>query len=257
MKIGPLLKTASTPWRRRCGALLAASALGAATLVAAAPVPASAAATATVSYQISSDWGYGFQAQLTVTPSVAVTNGWTLEFDAGDQQALSLATPAASTQVGRHVTLSNRSFNGTLAAGQALNLIIQFSNPTYSNVPPSDFVFNGQTAAYTPSPYIVVGNLKPTVAEGGSSTVTVQLSQAPASNVVFELLGPNAPAVTASPGQLTFTPGDWNTPQTVTLSSPRDNDTTNETSAYEIEQINGYPTLYPTVVFIATQIDNG
>ncbi len=259
MKIGPLTSAPrpESAWRRRSAALLAASALGAATLVAAAPVPASAAATATVTYQISPHWGYGFQAELTVTPSVAVTNGWTLEFDAGDQQTLTFAAYAGATQVGRHVTLSNRSFNGTLAAGQTLNLVVQFNNPTYSNVPPSGFVFNGQAAAYTPSPYIVLSDFKPTVPEGGSSTVTVQLSQAPASNVVFAIRGGTAPAVTVAPAQLTFTPANWNTPQTVTLSSPRDGDTTNQTATYQIEQTNGYPTLYPGILFLSTQIDNG
>lgn len=243
--------------RPRPTALLAAAALSAATLVTAAPAKANASATTTVTYQIGTDWGTGFQAQLTITPSVAVTNGWTLEFDAGDQQTLMLAAYAASSQSGHHITLSNRSFNGTIAAGATLNLIVQFNNPTYSTVPPSGFVFNGQPAAYTPSPRIVLSNFKPPVPEGGSSTVTVQLSQPPASTVVFQLLGPSAPAITAAPGRLTFTSANWNAPQTLTLSSPPDSDTVNQTATYQIEQIQGYPTIYPNVIFLATQLDNG
>jgi hypothetical protein len=243
--------------RHQRTALLAAAALSTAALVTAAPVSAHASATATVTYQIGTDWGTGFQAQLTITPSVAVTNGWTLEFDAGDQQTLTFAGYAASSQSGRHVTLSNRSFNAAIAAGATLNLAVQFSNPSYSDVPPSGFVFNGQPAAYTPSPYIVVSDFKPTVPEGGSSAVTIRLSQAPASPVVFELLGPSAPAVTATPGRLTFSPADWNTPQTVTLSSPRDADAADQTATYQVEQISGYPTIYPGVIFLATQLDNG
>jgi hypothetical protein len=253
--------------RRSAGALLAAVGLGAASLVAGVPGSASAAATATtsattsatvtVTYQINANWGYGFQAGLTITPTVAVTNGWTLEFDAGDQQTLTFAAYAAAVQSGRHVALSNRPFNGTIAAGATLNLVVQFANPTYSNVPPAGFVFNGQPAAYVPSPRIVVSDPKPAVPEGGSSAITVQLSQAPTANVVLELLGPSAPAVTASPGRLTFTPGNWNVPQTVTLGSPRDADTTNQTSTYQIEQRSGYPSLYPADVILATQIDNG
>lgn len=242
---------------RQPAALLAAAALSAATLVTTAPVPAQASATATATYQIGPDWGTGFQAQLAITPSVAVANGWTLEFDAGDQQTLTFAAYAASSQSGHHITLSNRSFNAAIAAGATLNLVMQFSNPTYSNVPPSGFVFNGQPTAYTPSPRIVVSNFKPSVPEGGSSTVTVQLSQAPGSTVVLQLLGPSAPAIAAEPGRLTFTSANWSAPQTVTLSSPRDPDTVNQTSTYQIEQILGYPTIYPTVIFLATQIDNG
>jgi hypothetical protein len=242
--------------RRVAAALLSAAALTAPAVIAAAPAPASAAATAAVAYTISADWGSGFQAEITVTPSVAVTAGWTLSFDAGDQQVLTLAAYAASSQDGRHVTLANRSFNGAIAAGSTLSLVVQFTNPTYSDVPPSGFVFNGQPAAYTPSPYLVVSNPLPTVPEGGTSTITVALSRPPVSNAVFEVLAGSPPSMTAAPDRLTFTPADWNVPQTVTLSSPVDADTTDQSAVFQLEQLTGSP-LISTDVIRATQIDNG
>ena len=245
--------------RRPTAALLAAVALGAAALVGAVPGPASADASVTVTYTISANWGFGFQAALTVTPSATVTGGWSLEFDAGDQQALTLAAYAASAQSGRHVTLTNRPFNGTITAGTTLNLIVQFSNPTYSDVPPVGFAFNGQPAAYAPSPYLVVSNAKPTVPEGGTSTVTVRLSQAPASNVGFQVLASSSSAsgIAATPGQLSFTPGTWDVPQTVTLASPPDTDTVDQTTVIQVNQSSGYPTFYPSDILLATQLDNG
>jgi len=52
-------------------------------------------------------------------------------------------------------------------------------------------------------------------------------------------------------------PAQPNVPQAVTLSSPREADTTDQTTSYQIEQTSGFPTLYSTDVFLATQIDKG
>ncbi|NUR57737.1 MAG: hypothetical protein HOV87_03400 [Catenulispora sp.] len=238
---------------------LAAAAPGAANATAdataAATAPAAPTPAATVTYTTTTNWGYGLQADVSITPSVTVTQ-WTLEFDAAEQQTLTFAAYAGSAQTGRHVTLTNRPFNGTIAAGSTIHLVVQFSNPTSTDVPPSSFVFNGQATAYTPSPYIVVSADKPTVPEGGSSTVAVRLSQAPTANTVITVGSGSAAPIQAAPSQLTFTPTDWDVPHVLTLTSPSDADTTNQTAYIWLQQQSGRPFYAPDVLF-ATQLDNG
>lgn len=61
------------------------------------------------------------------------------------------------------------------------------------------------------------------VAEGGATdTYTLQLSESPAANVTVTVT-PDA-EITVSPTALTFTTGDWSTPQTVTVTAVNDSD---------------------------------
>ena len=56
------------------------------------------------------------------------------------------------------------------------------------------------------------------VAESGTTdTFTVSLNAQPASNVVFDVKSGDSGEATASPASLTFGPGTWDTPQTVTV----------------------------------------
>ncbi|MEM7415427.1 MAG: hypothetical protein AAF389_08020 [Gemmatimonadota bacterium] len=61
------------------------------------------------------------------------------------------------------------------------------------------------------------------VTEAGSTDqVTVELDAEPASNVVIDVSSPDLGEVTVLPAQLTFTPGNWNVPQPVTLTGVDD-----------------------------------
>jgi hypothetical protein len=88
--------------------------------------------------------------------------------------------------------------------------------------------------------------------------MTVQLSQAPTVNTVLRLPNATGGLITASPASLTFTSANWNVPQTITISSARDGDTTNQIYYLPIEQQNWTPPLsFISAVPIITQIDNG
>lgn len=52
---------------------------------------------------------------------------------------------------------------------------------------------------------------------GGQATFTVQLDRAPTADVTIALSSSNTGEATVSPASLTFTAGDWNIPQTVTV----------------------------------------
>jgi hypothetical protein len=178
---------------------------------------------------------------------------WSLSFDVADQQVITMAAYAKATQVGRRVTLTNQPFNGTIGAGASLGLTLQFQNPTLTNAPPPAFTFNGQAAAYTPQAHIVSSAARPVVAEGGSTAVAVRLSEAPTSDVRISVS--SGTVIAASPTFLTFTLANWNVPQTVTLASPEDADTTDQSAYVALQQGLGRPS-YASSVLLPAQDDN-
>ena len=62
------------------------------------------------------------------------------------------------------------------------------------------------------------------VQEGQSGTYTVALTSQPAADVTVSISDHPAGRATVSPASLTFTADNWNTPQTVTITSPEDSD---------------------------------
>ena len=63
------------------------------------------------------------------------------------------------------------------------------------------------------------------VAEGGSAVYTVVLETRPSANVVLTVEPAGDPDLQGVPGTLTFTPDNWDVPQTVTVSAVADDDT--------------------------------
>ena len=63
-----------------------------------------------------------------------------------------------------------------------------------------------------------------------NETYTIQLDSKPTSDVTVTIGDPSNTAVTAEPAALTFTPDNWNEPQTVTVTCAEDNNAVNEES---------------------------
>lgn len=244
--------------RRRLLALLGAIALVTTTLVVGAP-GAAVAAGCSVKHTITVHWGAGFQAGLTITPGSAVTS-WTVDYDIAPDQVVAFAAYAGFVQTGSHVRLTNASFNGNVPAGGSVNVLVGVhTNPSYTNVPPAAFTVNGQVCSYTPQPYLVASAYRVTVPEGGSTAVAVRLSSPPPSTVTITVTGGSAGSViTASPAAFSFTPTNWSVPQTVTLTSIEDADTTAQTGTFPVSQQNylaGYSPVASAVIGV-TQLDN-
>ena len=74
------------------------------------------------------------------------------------------------------------------------------------------------------------------VPEGGAATYTVVLASQPSADVTLAVANRGGadddPDLTASPATLTFTPDDWDTPQTVTLSAAQDADALHSTATF-------------------------
>jgi Cellulose binding domain len=100
-----------------------------------------------VIYAISSQWQGGFGAALTIenTGNVAISS-WTLTWAFANGQKISQVWNANEKQAGPNVTLTNLSYNGTIAAGGS-DSSAGF-NGTWNNVTnavPTSFTVNGVT----------------------------------------------------------------------------------------------------------------
>ncbi len=90
------------------------------------------------------DWGGGFTANLTITNLGPALNGWTLKYSYTGNQQLSQGWSGNWTQSGKDVTVTNLSWNGSLATNASVGVGANF---TYSgtNTAPTSFSLNGTT----------------------------------------------------------------------------------------------------------------
>ena len=96
-----------------------------------------------------------------------------------------------------------------------------------------------------------------TLVEGSTAQYTISLTQAPSGDVTVTVSNPDEGAVTVSPLVLAFTPGNWNTPQPVTLNAVQDPDTADETvTLTHTASGGGYTGESTTFTTIATVTDD-
>ncbi|MFJ1653586.1 glycoside hydrolase family 48 protein [Streptomyces sp. NPDC088337] len=149
------------PRRRRRGvrrlwtATVAALALPLTMLATGSTTAHAAALQCSVDYK-TNDWGSGFTADLTITNRGTDTiNGWTLTYGYSGNQKLSNGWNGIWSQSGQTVTVKNESYNGTVAAGAAVNTGAQFSY-SGTNAAPTSFAVNGTTCAGAHQPPVAV-----------------------------------------------------------------------------------------------------
>jgi endoglucanase len=182
-------------------------------------VPAAAASSScAAAYSVSTDWGSGFTASLTITNNgAAAITGWTVTYSYAGNQTLANGWNGAWAQSGKAVTVTNESYNGSLAAGAATTAGANFNYsganaaPTSVTCTPAGGTTSGGSITATPASF--------NVTQGSSGTFTLALSSAPASNVTVSLAASGNAGLTESPTSLTFTPSNYSTPQTVTVTA--------------------------------------
>ena len=92
--------------------------------------------------------------------------------------------------------------------------------------------------------------------EGGSRTYRIWLASAPTEQVTVAVTAPSK--VSVNPTSMTFTTGNWSTPQTVTLEASHDNDTSDETQYVTHRATKGdYTTTLSRVQVEITDDDDG
>ncbi|MBO3747057.1 cellulase family glycosylhydrolase [Streptosporangiaceae bacterium NEAU-GS5] len=102
-------------------------------------------------------------------------------------------------------------------------------------------------------PIVVVTPTSINVPEGATATTSVRLSQAPTANATVTITRQSGDTdlAVAGGGTLTFTPSNWNTPQTVTIAAAEDADSTNGSATFGAASPN-----YLSGTFTATEVDN-
>src|SRR5262249_34345494 len=87
------------------------------------PTPtATTGSSCSVHYAITSQWNTGFGATLTIKNTGSTTiNSWSLQFSFANGQTITQLWNGAFTQSGGNVTITNLSYNGTIAPGTTLN----------------------------------------------------------------------------------------------------------------------------------------
>jgi cellulose 1,4-beta-cellobiosidase len=223
------LRARPSPWRgvrqrlRRRVALLASAVLagGSLTLVAvAAPSAAQAAASScSAAYSVQTDWGSGFTAAITVTDngSSAIT-GWTLTYSYTGNQTLQSGWNGNWTQSGETVTVTNESYNGSLAAGASTSLGANF-NYSGTNTAPTSVTCTPSGGSSGGGGSITASTSSLSVNQGSTGTFTLALSSAPSSNETVSIAASGNSGLTESPTSLTFTPSNYATAQTVTVTA--------------------------------------
>jgi cellulose 1,4-beta-cellobiosidase len=116
--------------------------LGSAGLGALTATQASAAPACQVAYTVQSDWGSGFSLAVTITNNAAALTSWTLAYSYAGNQTLSQGWNGTWTQSGKNITVTNASWNGSLATNGTASLGANFTN-SGPNIAPTAFTLNG------------------------------------------------------------------------------------------------------------------
>ncbi|OKI12006.1 glycoside hydrolase family 48 protein [Streptomyces sp. CB03911] len=135
-----------TPGRRLTGSLGVSLALLATGLTTAVGAPASAAAVQCTVDWTTNDWGSGFTANVAVNnKGTAAVNGWQLTYAYTGNQTLSgTGWNGTWAQSGKNVSVTNLSYNATIAPGGSVSAGANFAY-SGTNAAPTAFAVNGTT----------------------------------------------------------------------------------------------------------------
>ena len=103
--------------------------------------PAATTPACTVAYT-TNDWGTGFTASITITNNGPAITSWTLAYSYTGNQKLQQGWSGTWSQTGESVTVTNASWNGSLATGASTQIGANF-NYSGQNQAPTAFTLNG------------------------------------------------------------------------------------------------------------------
>jgi hypothetical protein len=109
------------------------------------PTPTPNGASCRVQYTVTNQWPGGFGVNLTITNTgTTAINGWNLVFAFPNGQTVTQLWNGTFTQSGATVTITNLSYNATIAPGATLSSPPGFNGSwSASNSPPTAFTLNG------------------------------------------------------------------------------------------------------------------
>ena len=178
------------------------------------------------------DGGTGiFEVQLNTPPTGEVT----VTIESRDTGAVTVTTPDPATltfttanyNLDQRVTLT--SVDDDDVGDESVDIVVSSSGANYGGLSTTvkANVTDGDEGTLQFAPATSDGV---TVTENSSATYTVRLSHGPNANVTVSLESDNTAIATVSPAKLTFTTGNWQQTQTVTVYGTDDMDADNETT---------------------------
>src|SRR5271165_5627052 len=188
----------------------------------AAPAAAAAATTScSAAYSVQTDWGTGFTASLTVTNNgTAAITGWTVTWTYAGNQKLSSGWSGTWSQTGSAVTVTNASWNGSLSPAQSTSAGANFTYTGTNAAPASVTCTPAGSTTPPPTPSVTITATSLQVLQGSTATVGIGLSQQPSANVTVSVARSSGnTGLSVSPTSLTFTPSNYATAQTVTITT--------------------------------------
>jgi cellulase/cellobiase CelA1 len=97
-----------------------------------------------VTYANQSEWAGGFTANVSIKNNgTSAINNWILTYHYGGDQKVTSAWGATPSQSGANVTLTNLSYDGSIAPGVTLTGVGMQGTWTTSDAAPSGFAVNG------------------------------------------------------------------------------------------------------------------
>jgi ELWxxDGT repeat protein len=208
-------------------------------------VPSYALNVSTTSLSVPENGSNTFTVDLTAMPASNVTV--TINKETGGSADLSTATTTLTFTPANWDDPQTVTVAGALDDG-ALNSTATFdiSSPNLS----TDTVAATEIANTTG--IVVIGSNAVSVPEGGTGTFSVHLSSAPLTSFTVTIARTAGDSIlTSAPATLVFTPANFATDQTVTLTSGTDSDTNNDTATFTVSDAG-----FPDQTVTATQIDN-
>ena len=101
-------------------------------------------ASCKVAYTITNQWSGGFQAGLSITNTGSTAlNSWSLVFAFANGQTITQIWNGSVTQASSQVTISNLSYDGTIAPGSTLSSVGFLGSWNGTNAAPTSFTLNG------------------------------------------------------------------------------------------------------------------
>jgi len=107
--------------------------------------PTSSSSACRIHYSIDNQWQGGFGTTITITNTGSVAiNGWSLQFSFANGQTITQLWNGSFTQTGSNVTITNLSYNGSIAPGASVTSAPGFNGAwNGTNSAPTAFTLNG------------------------------------------------------------------------------------------------------------------
>ena len=174
-----------------------------------------------VNFSVSSDWGSGFTAAVSLTNNgTTPLSSWTLGFNF-PYAITSIWNASIASHSGSQYAIQNASYDGTIAPGQTVSFGFQ-GTPGHVQGGPTNYVLNGTPIGATALPSLAIANATSAEVVGGKATMnfTVSLSAASTKPVTVNYATQDGTAhagtnYVATSGTLTFAPGQ--TQQTIAV----------------------------------------